>query len=188
MRKPPTKWIIITFGVICMYLIVLLLQRQHIRMDTPNLEPVTVTNIVDGDTIDLKQKDDTIVRIRFIGVDTPEMDHYNDTETICFGALSKKYVETLIHVGDTVYLEYDIQRIDIYDRTLAYVRTTNDVSTMNNMINHQLVKNGYAINKAFEPNTIYGDKFQSTFNHALSSKIGLWSEYTPNQIYDNYNK
>lgn len=68
-----------------------------------------VTGIIDGDTIEI----DGAVKIRYIGMDTPEAGD-------CFGEEAKKANENLVG-NKPVRLEYDVQRIDKYGRTLAYV-------------------------------------------------------------------
>jgi endonuclease YncB( thermonuclease family) len=58
-------------------------------------------------------------RIRLIGVDTPETGD-------CFSAEATRYVNELLPAGTRVRLVYDVQRLDAFGRTLAYVYKLTD--------------------------------------------------------------
>jgi micrococcal nuclease len=71
---------------------------------------VSVTNIVDGDTIYVDYKE----KVRFVGVNTPEIGQAGSSE-------AKKYVSDRI-MGKQVYLDVDDKkRMDMYGRTLATI-------------------------------------------------------------------
>lgn len=83
-----------------------------------------VTAVIDGDTIDVLLKTvpeelatelppGTVVRIRYIGVDAPELDAED-------GIVATELNEALVQ-GKTVYLELDSTYWDRYGRLLAYV-------------------------------------------------------------------
>ena len=64
----------------------------------------------------------------------------------------------MLTVGQTLYLEYDVQKTDRYHRVLAYVWLTDDVNPddiATNMLNAKLVADGYAVAKEFKPNVKY---------------------------------
>jgi micrococcal nuclease len=73
-----------------------------------------VTRIVDGDTIHV----DGIGPVRLIGIDTPETVH-PDLPVQAFGIEASAFTQRLAE-GRVVRLEYDWQRRDRYNRTLAY--------------------------------------------------------------------
>ena len=78
--------------------------------------PVTVTRVVDGDTIQV-ELDGRDTTIRIIGIDTPEMDGpYTQEE--CFGREASAYAEQAL-AGAEVELEFDVDRADRFGRTLA---------------------------------------------------------------------
>jgi len=71
-----------------------------------------VVNVVDGDTIDV-EIDGAPVRVRLIGVNTPEQGEQGYDE-------ATQYTTAQL-LGKTVYLELDKGTYDVYGRTLAYV-------------------------------------------------------------------
>ena len=102
-----------------------------------------MTRIVDGDTIhvDLDGRDTTI---RIIGIDTPEKDGpYTDEE--CFGQEATRYTERSL-AGRDVELEFDVDRTDRYDRTLAYVWVGNE------LFDERILEDGYAVLLTVPPN------------------------------------
>ena len=92
---------------------------------------VTVSYVVDGDTIDVTPTVYGRERIRLIGVDTPESSQPYAEEASAF---TRGRLE-----GHLIALEFDVQRIDPYKRVLAYVYLPNGT-----MFNETLVREGYA--------------------------------------------
>lgn len=123
-----------------------------------NLESATVTNVVDGDTVDLS----TGVRVRLIGVNTPESDRPYYQE-------AKDFVKNQIN-GKQVFVEYDVEKIDQYGRTLAYLWLGE------RMVNADLVLQGYANAYTFAPNVRYADLFVTAEQNARENGRGLWKQ------------
>ncbi|MDT8371981.1 MAG: thermonuclease family protein, partial [Gammaproteobacteria bacterium] len=74
-----------------------------------------VAKVYDGDTIILKNGQ----HVRLLGINTPEIDsHFHQGEQ--GGEQAKKWLQQKIESRD-VYLEFDQQQRDKYDRTLAHV-------------------------------------------------------------------
>lgn len=101
-------------------------------------ETAVVTNVVDGDTIDL----DTGVRVRYLLVDTPES---TGGATDCFGTNAATFNRDLV-LDKEVELTYDVEREDNFGRTLAYV------SVGGVDVNATLVERGYACVLYIPPN------------------------------------
>jgi endonuclease YncB( thermonuclease family) len=101
---------------------------------TTNLVEAIVTNVVDGDTIDV-QIDGQEYRVRYIGVDTPETVHPTRGEEP-YGVEASDYNKTLV-MGQTVFLEKDVSETDRYGRLLRYVWLDNET-----MVNSLLVAGG----------------------------------------------
>jgi micrococcal nuclease len=106
-----------------------------------------VVHVVDGDTIDV-QLDGQQVRVRYIGVNTPETNHPTKGQEPC-GPEASAANHRLVG-GQTVRLELDVRPRDQYQRLLAYVYV-GDV-----MVNAELVRQGYAQVATFPPNVRYG--------------------------------
>ena len=96
-------------------------------------DPVDVVRVIDGDTIEIR-KGAELFRVRFQGVDTPEL--HPDPE----GSPPEAFAEaarsfTLLNIGSQVDLEFDsscdtssnpfLTCVDQYDRLLAYIRSAN---------------------------------------------------------------
>jgi hypothetical protein len=80
---------------------------------------VTVSRVVDGDTIEISPKVDGNNEVRLIGVDTPETkDPSEGVEP--YGPEASAFATEELS-GQSVDLEFDQEREDQYDRLLAYV-------------------------------------------------------------------
>lgn len=96
-------------------------------------DTVLVKRVIDGDTF----VTDTGQKVRLIGVDTPETVHPSKPVQF-FGKEASNFTKSHLE-GKTVQLEYDWQKTDKYNRTLAYVYLD---STFFNAL---LVQEGYAV-------------------------------------------
>ena len=119
-------------------------------------DDLIVTKVIDGDTIVLENGE----YIRYIGMDAPEKGrpYYGEA-----ARENKRLVD-----GKKVRLEYDVERIDRYNRTLAYVYA-GDI-----FVNAELVRNGYAMIYTFPPNVKYYKTFLAIQKEAREQKRGLW--------------
>ncbi len=128
----------------------------------------TVTRVVDGDTIEISPAIDGITDVRLIGVDTPET-----KEPGCapqpYGAEASSYAESILS-GRQVELEFDVEKMDQYDRLLAYVYPQGG-----EMFNEDLVEGGYAQAYPYPPNTRYAERFEAAQEQARSAGLGIWS-------------
>jgi micrococcal nuclease len=130
-------------------------------------QQVSVTDVVDGDTIDVSPRAEGKTRVRLIGVDTPEV---FGGEEPCGPEASDFTTERL--EGQTVTLEFDEERIDPYDRALAYVWVP---SLGGELFNETLVRRGLARVSTFEPNVKYEDRFLAAEREAKAEGIGVWA-------------
>ncbi|MBQ6434844.1 MAG: thermonuclease family protein, partial [Synergistaceae bacterium] len=81
--------------------------------------------------------------------------------------------------GKRVWLEYDKNPTDRYNRHLAYIWTSkpnqiNENTMRENMFNAKLLLDGYAKVMMIKPNTKYKDLFEKFQDEAKNSKRGLW--------------
>lgn len=135
---------------------------------------VSVTRVIDGDTIEVRMPDGTTEKVRFIGVDTPEST--NQVEP--YGREASAYTEKAL-ANKTVYLETDAELRDKYDRLLAHVwleapAEINDASVRANLFNAHLLLAGYANLMTIPPNVQYVDYLQGYEREARSASAGLW--------------
>lgn len=139
-----------------------------------DLDVAALEKVVDGDTLWVV-KDGEREKIRLIGIDTPESVHPDQAKNNEYGEMASDYVKTLLADTEYVYLAYDEDRTDRYDRTLAYVWLSDDTSDITNMLNAAILMNGYAVNKEYKPNVKYSSEFETLRNMAEESDAGLWA-------------
>jgi len=131
----------------------------------PGRETARVTRVIDGDTIDV-ELDGVIVRIRYIGMDTPEtVDPSSPVE--CFGPQGSERNQDLVE-GRVVELEKDVSETDRFGRLLRYVYVDGQ------MINEELVLDGYATAVTFPPDVKYQDRLADAERRAREGNRGLW--------------
>jgi micrococcal nuclease len=117
---------------------------------------------VDGDTIHVEG----IGSIRLIGIDTPEtVDPRGPVEF--FANESSAFTSRMVQ-GEVVRLEFDFQRKDKYDRTLAYVYLQDGT-----FVNAEIVKQGYGHAYTQYPFK-YLDQFRGYEREARAAGRGLW--------------
>jgi len=111
-----------------------------------------VVRVVDGDTIVVNIEGEE-TKVRFIGVDTAESVHPDETKNSKSGKEASQWTSDLL-TGQQVYLEYDIDKTDDYGRTLAYVYLSDG-----RMVQEELLKAGMAELMTIQPNSKYADRF-----------------------------
>lgn len=129
-----------------------------------------VTKVVDGDTFWVDDGSEKGLKIRLIGVDAPESRRTRSKEIAYYGQESKVYLTGLIG-GMKVRLEMDVDSLDYFKRTLAYVFLEDDT-----FVNALLVKEGYASVMTVPPNIKFAEEFTRLARNAREGKKGLWRE------------
>lgn len=146
------------------------------------LQKASLVRVVDGDTIIVKISGED-VRVRLIGIDTPESVNPDESKNSESGKLASKYTKSILKKGQTLYLEKDTSNKDKYDRLLRYVWLKKPASTVTEkeistkMLNGILVKKGYAYAKTYYPNIKYSEIFKKLEQEAKNNEIGiLWEK------------
>ncbi len=136
------------------------------RRDLPHGEDRVVQRVVDGDTLVV----DGGERVRLIGIDTPETkDPRRPVE--CFGREAAGFAESLLASGTEVRLVFDVEEVDRYDRTLAYVYRLRDGL----FVNLELLEEGYAQVFTVPPNVEHADDFRAAARRVREQQRGLWA-------------
>ncbi|MCR5195741.1 MAG: thermonuclease family protein [Pseudobutyrivibrio sp.] len=144
------------------------------------LDAVTFIRCVDGDTIIVDDGSGNKKRVRMIGIDTPESVAHEEERNNEYGVMSSEYTKELLSNVNTLYLEYDIDDDDRYDRRLAYVwledvkDTFDEDNIRKSMVNALIIQNGYGIAKKYEPTVAHDDFFHELMEEARSNSTGLW--------------
>jgi micrococcal nuclease len=124
-----------------------------------------VVRVVDGDTIHVSLSDH-VEKVRYIGVNTPEIHHPRRGEEP--GGREAAAENAALVRGQRVRLELDVQARDRYGRLLAYVWVGET------MVNAELVRRGYAQVMTVPPNVRYQDLFIRLQRDAREAGRGLW--------------
>ncbi len=144
------------------------LRRDGVPPPIPTPDPAAsvtgcrVTNIVDGDTLDVEGCADA-GRLRLILADTPEV--FFGVE--CYGREASAYTAAWL-LGKTVTLERDVSDLDRFDRKLRYIWVDGV------LFNEQIVRDGYAVLATFPPDVKYADEIREAQRFAFERDIGLW--------------
>jgi micrococcal nuclease len=124
-----------------------------------------VARVIDGDTIEvILQGVETDLRL--IGFDTPETVHPSEPVE-CFGRAASDYTRNALE-GRTVTLEFDVEKTDRYERTLAYVWTDGS------LFNETILREGFAAVSTYPPNVRYVERFLDAQRSARNDERGLW--------------
>ncbi|MFC1756513.1 thermonuclease family protein, partial [Patescibacteria group bacterium] len=138
-------------------------EKEYLE-DSEEDEFVTVRRVIDGDTIEL----DDGRRIRYIGIDAPEMNN-EDGEPECFAIEATNENKKMV-LGKEVILEKGVSETDKYDRLLRYVY----VGPI--LINDYLLDKGMAKTVYIKPDVAYYEEFKEVEDEAKEEKRGLWAD------------
>lgn len=123
-----------------------------------------VAKVYDGDTITLKNGQ----RVRLLGMNAPEIEsRYRQGEA--GGQAAKKWLQEKLKKGE-VFLEYDLQRQDKYQRVLAHLFLENGEH-----LNTEIVKAGLATLSIIPPNVSYAKELKKAELDAQKRGKGIWS-------------
>lgn len=129
----------------------------EIEADTSLLNECEFGRVVDGDTIIVYDKDGNKLRVRLTGINAPESVHPDEEMNTEEGRQASDFLKELLEDTEYVYLEYDVEQFDQYDRTLAYVWIEEDGEYL--MLNEIMLSEGYAEPVFVKPNLKYADYF-----------------------------
>jgi micrococcal nuclease len=120
--------------------------------------------VYDGDTILLDNKK----KVRYLGINTPEIDHKGGKSEFMAHAARDSNIELV--KGARVSLEFDKEKKDRYGRLLAYVFLENG-----DMVNALLVRKGMAHILLNNQGLKYEDLLLDCQRKAMKEKLGIWS-------------
>jgi micrococcal nuclease len=135
--------------------------------------PATITNVVDGDTVDVEFEDGGPERIRLIGIDTPEtVDPRKPVQ--CFGREASAHAHELLD-GQSVAIELDPSQgeRDIYGRMLAYVWLSDGRD-----FGEVIIADGFAHEYTYSLPYEHIDAYKAAETQAIANQAGLWSPAT----------
>jgi endonuclease YncB( thermonuclease family) len=136
-------------------------QRVELNLQQPLY---VVERVIDGDTIVVQHAG----KVRLLGINTPEIAHRDRAEEP-LGKEAHQRLKQLLD-GNKVYLEFDQQRRDKYQRLLAHVRLEDDTN-----INELLLREGLARALFLQPNMKHLKRYYQVESKAQEKKRGLWA-------------
>jgi micrococcal nuclease len=133
------------------------------------LERAVVTQVIDGDTVDVSLNDQ-VVRLRLIGMDTPETVHPSKPVE-CFGREASDQAKAML-AGQSVLLETDDSQdsVDRYGRQLRYVWLPDG-----RLFNLEMIAQGYAFEYTYNVPHKYHGAFVRAEQAAREQQLGLWA-------------
>lgn len=134
------------------------------------LVAVELVRVTDGDTIRviLEGKE---TPVRLIGIDTPEK--HNQEEPEPFALEAAAFTEKILKDRD-IWLEFDVERFDKYDRVLAHVWAQGSGDRDKLFVNGQIIRAGLAQLLTIPPNVKYVERLKSALAAAKKDKLNLW--------------
>ena len=145
------------------------------------LYQVTVTNVIDGDTIIITLPNGTDDTLRLLGIDCPEKQAYTNkayeygdiTDLDCLSIFGNQATifSTILLNSTSITIEFDENAgfKDIYNRWLGYVYLLNGTD-----FNELLIKKGYARVYYLESFN-HKQSYQHYEEQAITNQSGLWS-------------
>ena len=132
---------------------------------------VTFKNCIDGDTAWFTM-DEEDIKVRFIGIDAPELEH-EETPAEYYSEEAMDYVCKKLERANKIELEFDpnSDKQDKYDRYLAWIFVDD------NLLQKDIVKNGYAKVAYLYDNYKYSDILIKNENNAKKNNLGIWKDY-----------
>ena len=124
-------------------------------------ETAKVTRVIDSDTIVIQGD----YRVRYIGIDTPEIHPTVEDYGIEAWEVNRELVE-----GKEIRLEMDVSETDKYGRLLRYVYVDDT------FVNAELVRLGLAEARAYPPDTRYQDELETLESEARQAGRGMWAK------------
>lgn len=144
-------------------------------------ELVRVIEVTDGDTIRVEWPGGWWERVRYIGIDTPEIGHDPGEADEPWGREATDVNASLVE-GRDVLLERDVSDTDRYERLLRYVWVETDDGWT--MVNGELVAHGLADVRAYEPDTRHHAWFERLQDEAREAGRGTYGSEAPHEEND----
>ena len=139
---------------------------------TDGVGKVTLVRSVDGDTAHFYDLSGDYVKIRFLGVDTPESTYQKEP----WGKAASSFTASILSKAKEIVLYQEEQRTDAYDRELAFVFADGV------LVNLYLVEEAYS-NSTLGSKSRYFEIFTKASIEASKTGRRFWGELDPNFTY-----
>ncbi len=152
-------------------------QAKAYDLDKYHAKTFTVTNVIDGDTLDINIPDgqSEYTRIRLLGIDAPEKNAASGM--MYFGPEAAESTKKIILAKQVeVFLDETNQTRGKYGRLLAYIKLPDG-----RFLNEVLLSEGLAYADLRFRHSFY-NKYKQIESRARTGKKGLWQNVTPDQL------
>lgn len=130
-----------------------------------------VVDIADGDTVWIAPIGPGAEElVRLIGFDTPEI-AWSGGASECWAEEARSYTTATL-LDEIVWLTFDADCIDPYDRTLAYVHLGADPD---DFFNAHMVEDGWGEVLIIPPNDTFADELYALEQDARGRGVGVWA-------------
>ena len=154
--------------------LLLLVSCQVNNQAASNQVEVKVARVVSGQSLEvvgMAEQPNLISRVRLVGIDAPDFGQRP------WGDESRKVLATLIgDIKKPVILEFDVEAKDQIGRTLAYVWRDQQ------LLNEEVVKQGYALFVGRSPNHKYDQRLERAQQWARLMGKGIWNPENPLRV------
>lgn len=145
-------------------------------LENDGIEKVTLARAIDGDTAHFYTESGEYIKVRFLGVDTPE----STMQKEAWGKAASNFMKELLESAETIVIEFDEygNTVDTYGRYLAYVWADGVLANL------ELVKEGYSTMKLSSKSKYFDAFYEAEFKVSNTGRR-VWGEIDPHFDYDN---
>lgn len=164
--KSSDAWTAVVLLVACIIAYGSGILKPEPGVTTEGFQEAKVVRVVDGDTLKVRigQED---ARVRLIGIDSEESVAPEAERNTEKGREAAEFTKALLPEGTKLYLQKDVSETDRYGRLLRYAwlelpeNPWDPEEVRVKMVNGILVDKGQARARAYPPDTMYEEIFQS---------------------------
>ena len=155
---------------IFVFILVLLININVYAIDKNDTISVTLNKCIDGDTASFNYKDE-VIKVRFLAIDTPELKD-DSKRIIKYGNEAKDFTCEKLKRAKKITIEFDNNN-DITDK---YGRYLGWIFVDDNLLQEEIVKNGYAKVAYLYGDYKYTDTLLKAEKNAKSKKLNIWQD------------
>ncbi len=162
---------LLMFLVLAMGLAVPMVALAQVSTLPPEGELVRVVEVIDGDTIRVQRANGDIERVRYIGIDAPELTDEDEEGPEPYSRQASLANAAFVE-GKDVLLERDTSDRDKFDRLLRYVWVDTGDGWV--MVNDELAALGLADVRSYEPDTRRAGELLEAKDQAVQTGRGMY--------------
>ena len=126
-----------------------------------------MTQVVDGDAVEVRPAVDRVEDARLLGVDIPEK--FDPSRAQPYAKQASRFAGRRLE-DRRVILRFDIEKRDDYGRVLAYLYLP---GSSGSMFNEMLVRKGYAQSATFPSNVRHAERFEAAQAEVREARRGI---------------